>query len=377
MRILSFLALNFFLMHCSTLQRKIPKFLSDDKVKISAVGDIMSHQTQINSAFKRDCNCYNYLPVFEYVKPIFKRADFVIGNLETPLPGDPKDFSGYPTFGAPDELAFALKDAGFHLLTTSNNHAVDKGSKGIDHTLDVLDELKLLHAGTYRSKEEFEKNRILYFTKNNIRFAFLSYSYSTNGILIPKSKIVNLIDKKKIREDMNLINREIVDSIIVYFHFGTEYARMQDEFQKEIVNLAFDEGADIVLGGHPHVIQPYEFKKVRDKYGIEKKRLVIYSLGNFVSAQIKKYTTGGIIFNFTVRKIKNVFGKDEIEIEEVDYIPVYVYVYNQLGNYDYLILPISQVLKNSSDIKISENAKKLMQEFLDETIKHLESNSIR
>lgn len=199
-------------------------------------------------------------------------------------------------------MAHALKDAGFDILTTSNNHSVDTGRKGIDHTIDTLDSLGISHLGTYKSIEEFEKNRILLYTKNGINFAFLSYSYSTNGIAIPKDKVVNIIDKDRIREDIQLARSKKPDVLIVAYHFGTEYARFPDKFQKEMVDFAFQEGADIILGGHPHVLQPYELDWIQDKYGERKQRLVIYSLGNFVSGQIKRYTNGGMIFNFKLTK---------------------------------------------------------------------------
>jgi poly-gamma-glutamate capsule biosynthesis protein CapA/YwtB (metallophosphatase superfamily) len=188
------------------------------------------------------------------IKEYLVSADIAFGNLETTLPGDSKLFAGYPQFGAPDELAHALKDAGFDILTTSNNHSVDTGRKGIDHTIDTLDSLGIRHLGTYKSIEEFEKNRILLYTKNGINFAFLSYSYSTNGIAIPKDKVVNIIDKDRIREDIQLARSKKPDVLIVAYHFGHRYARFPDKFQKEMVDFAFQEGADIILGGHPHVI---------------------------------------------------------------------------------------------------------------------------
>ena len=373
---MKFLFFLFLTLNCSSFQVKMPKFYTEDKVFFSVVGDIMSHQTQIDTAFKRDCKCYNYERVFDYVRPYLKKPDILIGNLETTLPGDPKKFSGYPQFGAPDELAVALKNAGFDILTTSNNHSADKGSQGIDHTISVLEQLKILHLGTYRNEEEYQKGNILYFERNNIRFAMLSYSYSTNGLPIPKGKYINLIQKETIRKDIRSISREKADVILVYYHFGTEYARFPDKYQIEMVNLAFEEGVDIVLGGHPHVLQPYIYQTITDRNGVTKKRLVIYSLGNFVSAQIKRYTNGGMIFNFTVTRIKEL-NKINFFIEDIHYIPVFVYVDNQANTTDYLVLPIQDYIKNDREPKLRTNSHKQMLEFWNDTIEHLEKNSVK
>jgi poly-gamma-glutamate synthesis protein (capsule biosynthesis protein) len=260
-------------------------------------------------------------------------------------------------------------------LTTSNNHSVDTGRKGIDHTIDTLDSLGIRHLGTYKSIEEFEKNRILLYTKNGINFAFLSYSYSTNGIAIPKDKVVNIIDKDRIREDIQLARSKKPDVLIVAYHFGTEYARFPDKFQKEMVDFAFQEGADIILGGHPHVLQPYELDLIQDKYGERKQRLVIYSLGNFVSGQIKRYTNGGMIFNFKLTK-KMQTGKTEISIQDVGYVPVFVYVSNDKSGYQYNVLPVEKYLKNDQEMKLTPTAYRSMLEFYEDTNSHLQKNSL-
>ncbi|MDH5657564.1 MAG: CapA family protein, partial [Spirochaetia bacterium] len=250
-------------------------------VSFSVVGDIMQHDLQIETAYNPSCKCYEYKPVFEPVKEYLEKADITIGNLETTLPGDPKKYSGYPEFGAPDSLVTALDYVGFDILTTANNHSLDKGKSGLKRTIKVLDQKGIVHLGTYSSHTEHKKNRVLFVHKNGIKFALLNYTYGTNGIAVPKDVVVNLIDDKKIMEDMALAREAKPDVIVVLYHFGGEYLRQPDEYQKKYVNLAFNEGADIVLGGHPHVLQPFEVKNVKDKFGKQKNRLVIYSLGNF------------------------------------------------------------------------------------------------
>ena len=365
----------FFFSNCSTHFIRDLTTPEEKTVQVSAVGDIMVHSTQLTSAFDPKCKCHNFHPVFKNIKEYLVSADIAFGNLETTLPGDSKLFAGYPQFGAPDELAHALKDAGFDILTTSNNHSVDTGRKGIDHTIDTLDSLGIRHLGTYKSIEEFEKNRILLYTKNGINFAFLSYSYSTNGIAIPKDKVVNIIDKDRIREDIQLARSKKPDVLIVAYHFGTEYARFPDKFQKEMVDFAFQEGADIILGGHPHVLQPYELDWIQDKYGERKQRLVIYSLGNFVSGQIKRYTNGGMIFNFKLTK-KMQTGKTEISIQDVGYVPVFVYVSNDKSGYQYNVLPVEKYLKNDQEMKLTPTAYRSMLEFYEDTNSHLQKNSL-
>ena len=365
----------FFFSNCSTHFIRDLTTPEEKTVQVSAVGDIMVHSTQLTSAFDPKCKCHNFHPVFKNIKEYLVSADIAFGNLETTLPGDSKLFAGYPQFGAPDELAHALKDAGFDILTTSNNHSVDTGRKGIDHTIDTLDSLGIRHLGTYKSIEEFEKNRILLYTKNGINFAFLSYSYSTNGIAIPKDKVVNIIDKDRIREDIQLARSKKPDVLIVAYHFGTEYARFPDKFQKEMVDFAFQEGADIILGGHPHVLQPYELDWIQDKYGERKQRLVIYSLGNFVSGQIKRYTNGGMIFNFKLTK-KMQTGKTEISIQDVGYVPVFVYVSNDKSGYQYNVLPVEKYLKNDQEMKLTPMAHRAMLEFYEDTNSHLQKNSL-
>jgi hypothetical protein len=315
-----------------------------DSVTVSAVGDIMAHDTQIASAWNAKRKRYDFGPVFTYVIDLLSRADITLGNLETTLPGRPEMYSGYPSFGAPDALASALKDAGFDLLNTANNHCCDKGRLGIVRTLDVLDSLGLMRLGTYRDEAEHLKNRFLMIERGGIRLAFLGYTYDVNGNCIPPGTVVNTIDRARMAADIGFARSQNPDFIIVLMHFGTEYQLQPDSSQIQTVDFLFGEGADVVLGGHPHVLQPYELKFRPDRFGMQKPRLVIYSLGNFISSQRKPYRDGGIIFDFTLKKTTDPSGEIRRSIENVSTVPIWVYI--QKNPVQFILIPVELYVNN-------------------------------
>lgn len=309
--------------------------LPAEKIRFSTVGDIMSHQAQIDSAYDASCDCWKYDEVFADVKPIIEKADYAIGNLETTLPGDRSKYSGYPQFGTPDSLIDALKKAGFDMLALSNNHTIDKYRDGVLRTKKIVREKGLDVVGTYADEKEYAEGRIFLREIRGVRFAFLNYSYGTNGLPVPPGTFVNGFDISQIRREIAL-GRERADAVIVIYHYGTEYRRDPDMYQRYAVDLAFQEGADIVIGSHPHVLQPYEKRTVTDRYGDTKERLVIWSLGNFVSNQQKRHTDGGMIFEFTVEK--NSDGKG-LRISDLAYTPVWVHIDHTSGSPIFRVLP--------------------------------------
>lgn len=335
----------FFILECQSpfLQQKKEK--PAKKVTLAVVGDLMLHQTQLDAAYQKSCDCYRFDDVFSEVKPYLSAADITIGNLETTLPGesDGKDknkfYSGYPRFGAPDSFIDALAAAGFDILATANNHSMDKGKAGVLRTIKTLDNKNILHLGTYESKTDLTKNRVLIVEKNGLRLAFLNYTYGTNGLPVPDDIEVNRISKERVTTDIKAAQKLSADAILILFHFGSEYARFPDNFQKNMVQFAFEQGADVVLGGHPHVLQPYEIVLAKDMYGNNKERLVIYSLGNFVSGQQRRYTNGGTIFQFSIIKesiittdiTRNITNKTDekaassIHFANITDFPVWVY----------------------------------------------------
>ena len=262
------------------------------RLRVLFTGDIMGHDTQIASALATGNPGYDYHPCFQYLKPWFREADLLIGNLEVTLAGPP--YKGYPQFSSPDELADALKEAGFDILVMANNHALDRGQEGLNRTLEQLDRRGLLHTGTFAEPAERQQNYPLVVEKNGIRVALLNYTYGTNGLKVPPPAIINRIDTLQIREDMEKAATARPDFILVIMHWGEEYQRTENSLQRELAAFLFRNGADAIIGSHPHVIQPIR--------GAERGNLVAYSMGNFISNQRDRYRDGGIVFQLDLLK---------------------------------------------------------------------------
>ena len=251
------------------------------------------------------------------------------------LGGGPK-YSGFPCFSSPDALAEAAKNAGFDLLATANNHTRDQGVDGIFRTLDVLDELGLAHVGTYRSQEERDLNSGIYVADiGGISAAFLCYTYGLNGFSLKEDQrfAVNIFNKdytttlsdfdyETVDADMAAARALGTDLIAVMIHWGVEYQNAPNDYQRKIADHLFKEGADIILGGHPHVLQPYETVKFTDNRGNEKKGFVIYSFGNFISNQQQEPATKTtIILDLELTKNQKT-GKTKIT--DIRYTPYYM-----------------------------------------------------
>ncbi|MCF6093562.1 CapA family protein [Microaerobacter geothermalis] len=341
-------------------------------VNLMAVGDIIVHSPQLTAAYRAEEKDYDFHESFDLVRPVFKRADWVIGNLETTLSGEEFGYSGYPRFNSPDALAEALANAGFIAVTNANNHSLDRGEKGVERTIEALDRYGLLHTGTFRSLEERSKPLIL--EKNNISLGILAYSYGTNGLPLPEKRpyMVNLINMEQIKKDVYQLKREGVDFTLVSIHFGDEYQLFPNERQKEIVDELINMGVDIIIGSHPHVLQPFEIRAAINSEGVEKKAFIIYSMGNFISNQRGNWTDYGLILNLTLTKK---IPEGISTIEKVQFIPTWVYRGWVGGRRLYQVIPLSLLkemetlpyltLKDYERLKSKEN----------EIIDHLSSMS--
>ncbi|MBX2894605.1 MAG: CapA family protein [Cyclobacteriaceae bacterium] len=258
------------------------------------VGDIMQHDSNIAAAYDPVSKRYDYSTCFEYVAPIIRTADLAIGNLELTLAGSP--YKGYPQFSAPDALAIELKRIGFDVLVTANNHSVDRRKKGVERTIRVLDSLGILHTGTFVDSTARASTYPLIIEKKGFRLSLLNYTYGTNGIPVTRPNIVNLIDTVQLKLDMAQARTQKTDAIIVFMHWGDEYQPLPNSTQKKLAKILFREGARLVIGAHPHVVQPMEWNKERDQ-------LIVYSLGNFISGQRPRYRDGGALLWVDLQKV--------------------------------------------------------------------------
>ena len=328
----------------------------DIKVRMSVIGDIMCHNSQYNDAYRN--GEYDFSYVFEDIKSYIENADIAIGNLETTFAGAERGYSSYPTFNTPENLATDLKELGIDVLATANNHSLDKGYKGIESTINFLDEVGIAHTGTFTSEES--QNEILIQEVNGLKIAFLSYTYGTNGIPVPSGKeySINLIDKDLIKNHLEIARNLNPDVICVNMHWGIEYQNKPNEEQIDLADFLFENGADIILGSHPHVIQRMESKVIQLEDGTEKNGFVIYSLGNFVSGQDKANTRNSIILGFDIVKS----GKDgKISIENVEYVPIYTYTSPKYKNYK--VIDIRKTIaeyEEGTDISIGANNYKIL-----------------
>ena len=318
-----------FLIEPKIISQEEPEIINPDiTITLSAIGDIMCHNTQFKDAYSN--NTYDFSYVFSDISNFISEADIAIGNLETTFAGADKKYSGYPNFNTPEALATDLAELGLDVITTANNHCLDTGISGLESTLNHLDNAGLSHIGTSRSTEE--QNSILIKDVNGIKIAFLAYTYGTNGIQIPEDKnySVNLIEKDFILSQIEKAKLENPDLICVNMHWGNEYELSPNDTQLDLTNFLFENGVDIILGSHPHVLQPLEIRTVNLPDGTTKDCFVIYSLGNFMSGQTQKNTQSSIILNIKLTK-KGSDGK--ITFEEILYTPIYTYTKSAYKNY--------------------------------------------
>lgn len=275
----------------------IPKQFKTEAV-IAGIGDILIHDTVYNDALTKNDH-YDFDPMFKPVYSLLQKPDFLIANQESVPGGTKLGLSSYPSFNSPHEIVDASMNAGVDMVTTANNHMLDKGEKGVLSAIDYYEKKNLLYTGTFKSPED--KNTIRIVNVNGINLAILAYSYGTNGVPIPAGKdyLVSMLDPKQVLHDIDKAKKDS-DVVLLALHWGEEYARTPNQTQKELAHQFMEAGADIIFGHHPHVLQPIEWIDKPDG----EKGLVVYSLGNFISGQKTK------------NEYKDVGGMIEVSIEK-------------------------------------------------------------
>jgi len=329
-------------------------------ITLSFVGDLMCHSPQFKNA-EISTDSFDFTPSFEEVKNYLESSDFTIGNLETTCAGKKIGYSGYPAFNTPDEFITALKESGFDLLVTANNHSMDTNEKGLLRTIDVIKKNKLRYTGTFNSKRDHDSIRII--TLKGIQIAILNYTYGTNGLYPSKkhSYMLNLIDTSAIKKDIEQSRKKGSEIVIVYYHFGIENNREPTKEQEEIVKKTRLYGADIIIGAHPHVIGKFLFFKT-NKAKLDT-GFVAYSLGNFISNQYWRYADAGIILTISLTKK---WINDSIYISNVDYIPTWVYRGTNEKKKMHIVFPLVNNLDSlEKDFIDSLSIKKMKEAFID------------
>lgn len=303
----------------------------DSVLTLLFTGDIMGHDGQIASAFDDSTGTWSYESVFRFIAPLISDADVAIGNLEVTLGGPP--YKGYPQFSSPDALAEACRNAGFDILVTANNHAADRGPKGIFRTIMVLDSLGVRHTGTWNSGEERDTLSPLMVRHDSITIALLSYTYGTNGIVVPPPAMVAYIDTVRAAADIAGAALKGADATVIFVHWGIEYDTLPSARQKQTAAAYLRSGADIVIGSHPHVLQPM----IADTGSCRLSNPVVWSMGNFVSNQRTRRRDGGAMIRIEMAK-----QGDTAVITDAGYVLTWVYTPTEGGKRKYYILPCAE-----------------------------------
>lgn len=320
-------------------------------VKILSAGDIMFHMPQVKSAYLGNGK-YDFTGSFKHVEKYIGEADVAIANYVSVASGNDKKFSGVPHFNSPKETLRDIKEVGFDIVTTINNHSLDGGKSGLLSTLDYAEKYKLKTVGTYKK----DQDKYLIEEKNGIRIGFLAYTDRLNDLEFylsdeELSQMVNLIDEEKIKTDIEKL-KEKTDIILVSIHWGEEYKREPDEKQLDLGHKMVDWGANIILGSGPQVVQKIETVR---RAGSD--NLIVYSMGNFLSNQREDsegnaFPQDGVMLEIDIEKNMT---SDSTFIRDVEVLPTWVNKYGESGKEEFQILPTFDALSGNIGIELDSS----------------------
>jgi poly-gamma-glutamate synthesis protein (capsule biosynthesis protein) len=307
----------------------------DSSIHIAVVGDFLIHDRCIEAALDERNGKYDFNPFFLPIKDIISAADIGICNLETTISGREYGYTGYPNFNAPEEILTALEYCGFNVVCTANNHAADHEEQGILNTLKALRKYQFNICGTSDTSSLSHRNVII--EKKSFKIGINAYTYGINEHPIPTSKpwLVNRLDFDLMKKDIDFMRSNNCELVIICLHAGEEYRLMPDNDQLEYVKRLQDFGVDIILGNHPHVVQPAILNHKKNQY-------TIYSLGNFYSNQRDDYRDAGLIVDLEIQRKQKTF------LFKVNYIPTYVHRWSQNGKFMYRVVPLDNIERYST-----------------------------
>ena len=290
--------------------------------RIRAVGDLMMHKKQLEIARQQD-GSYDFHPQYALIADALGNADYTIANLETTVGKyNNMAYSGFPLFNAPETYLDAVKDAGVDFLTLANNHMLDRYFDGMTHTVELVDQWGFDHGGAYRTPEEQAEPVVV--DVNGSKIGMLGYTQMTNGMerfckTNPREYGIDYLKSDTFAEDVQKLRDAGAEVVIAMPHWGQEYRRKPEANTVSLAKKLVAAGVDVVLGSHPHMVQPVEYVTVETEDGGTRTGLVAYSLGNFVSNMVVQYTDSGIILDFTIREKQ----EGGFEIVDVGAVPVF------------------------------------------------------
>ncbi len=337
-------------------------------LKIIFAGDLMGHGPQIKAAQRAD-GSYDYSPCFRYVEDYIQSADLAILNLEVTLAGTP--YTGYPQFSSPRQLAEAAQQAGFDIMTTANNHCMDRGRAGLERTLDELDALGIPHLGTYRDRQQRDREHPMIVERNGFRLAMLCYTYGTNGIEVQRPNVVNFIDTTEMARDLRVAREKGAEFVITLIHWGIEYATKANREQEQTARWLLAHGCDAVIGGHPHVVQNFTLDANADND--RHPEIVVYSMGNLVSNQRDVNCDGGIMIELDLQRTPN---SNHIA-QNCHYMPYWVHRGTVDSLYQYYIVPSADAATHPDAYQIGGADLQALRTFDSNTRSRLEACRLR
>lgn len=304
------------------IEKKIKNEIANEdyQATLMVAGDIMFHSPQLDAARQGD-GTYSFMNTFRYLRPLLSKG-YALANFESTIAD--ANFSGYPAFRTPHNAMNAIKFVGFDMVALANNHSLDGGLAGVVRTIETADFYQLAHVGTYKDPES---NLPTIVNIEGRDIAFLNYTYGLNGLdryIEGKEYMINTLNEDKVLKDIAYA-KENAQGTIVIVHWGTEYRRTADDYQKYWAKFFAENGVDIILGSHPHVIEPAEFI---DHEGFQ--TYCIYSMGNFLSNQRREYMGGspygedGVIVELQIKA-----AGDRVYADTVTYHPTWVHRINK------------------------------------------------
>lgn len=335
------------------------------EISLLCVGDIMVHSPQLDAAYDSSTGEYDYSENYQYVKPYVQTADLALCNVETTFGGTP--YTGYPAFSSPDSMAADIKEAGFDVAITANNHMTDRGYDGVIRTQEILEQNGLTVIGSVMTPDE---PRYIIKDVKGVKVGIVAYTYETgsgsgavsiNGAYISDdtASVINSFNFNTLDEDCARIKGDIdaakaagAQVIVVYYHWGEEYQREANSWQKNLAQRTADMGADVIFASHPHVPQGMEYLTAGES---GKKVPVFYSLGNFVSNQRSEYMGEGLRTEEGLMGTVDLTYKEGSGITsiEMDVVPLWVDRYSDGGKIIYTVIPLDDQMEENASLQAS------------------------